>query len=173
MTEGLDTGPVLSFLEVDILEEHNVNNLSDKLALEGAKILSDTILAYYKGTITPVPQRNIGIKYANKINKSDQIIDWNKDAKLVLKQINALSPMPGAKCKIRNEIIKIVSAEIINYKYEGVAGLVITEDFTVKCKHDAIRILSFQRPGKKIMSTSEALNGWKIAKGYNMEQITL
>ena len=49
----------------------------------------------------------------------------------------------------------------------------VLREHIVKCKKNALRILTLQRPGKKIMSAQEVLNGWPINKGQNMQKIIL
>jgi len=173
MSAELDTGPVLSILELEILEEDTVLTLSNKIANKGADLLADTILKYVNGTITSKPQKNYGITYANKINKNDQLIIWNNDARSILRQINALSPSPGARCKINDEIIKIIRAELVINNDKNIYGMVISDNLIVKCKKNALKIKILQRPGKKIMNIDEVLNGWPINKGQNMQEIIL
>ena len=173
MREGLDTGPILSSSKIKILETDSIVSLTNKLADEGSILLLDTILKYINGMISAIPQTQKGVTYANKINKKDQTIIWNSDAKFILKQINALSPYPGAKGKIKNEIIKIISVELVLNNEKFSCGTVISDNFVIKCKTNAIRILSLQRPGKKIMSAENALNGWPIRKGEKFEKIKL
>tara|TARA_B100000686_G_scaffold149590_1_gene156847 strand:- start:8049 stop:8996 length:948 start_codon:yes stop_codon:yes gene_type:complete len=173
MSEGLDTGPLLSTLELDILEEDTISILSNKIANKGADLLVNTISEYINGSLNLKFQKNYGVTYANKINKNDQLIIWNKDASLILRQINALSPLPGAKCKIKDEIIKIISAELVLNSDKNSYGMIISDNLIVKCKKNALRILTLQRPGKKIMSAKEVLNGWPINKGQNMQEIIL
>jgi len=173
MSEGLDVGPLLSTLELEISEEDTISILSNKIANKGADLLVNTILEYVNGTLTLRPQKNYGVTYAHKINKNDQLIIWNKDASLIIRQINALSPLPGAKCKIKDEIIKIISAELVINGDKNSNGTIISDNLIVKCKKNALRILTLQRPGKKIMSAQEVLNGWPINKGQNMQKIIL
>ena len=173
MSEGLDSGPILSTFELDISEEDTVSILSNNIANKGADLLVDTISKYVNGSLALNSQENHGVTYANKINKNDQLIIWNNDASLILRQINALSPLPGAKCKIKDEIIKIISAEIVINNEKNTHGMVISDNLIVKCKKNALKIITLQRPGKKIMNAEEVLNGWPINKGQNMQEIIL
>ena len=82
-----------------------------------------------------------------------------------------MSPIPGAKCRIKGENIKIINAEVIEINEETDNGLIVDTPFVVKCAENAIKINTLQRPGKKIMSSKEVLNGWKITKGIKMQNI--
>ena len=173
MSEGLDEGEILSIQEFAISEEDTINILSNKLAYKGAELLVKTIPKFKNGLISSIAQKNHGITYAEKIKKNDQILNFNNTAKSLIRKINALSPVPGAKCKIKGEIVKIIKAELIQNTEKIKEGTIITDDLVIKCKTDSIRILSLQRPGKKIMTSREVLNGWKIKKNQNIEKLIL
>ena len=136
-------------------------------------MLVETILKYKSGLLSSKSQKKYGITYAKKINKIDQIIDFNKPANILLRQINALSPFPGAKCKLKGEVVKIIKAQLVKNTEKVKEGKIISDDLIIKCKTDAIRVVSLQRPGKKIMTTKEVLNGWKITKENSIEKIIL
>ena len=140
MDEGLDTGAVISSLSVNINPRNNANDLTNELALKGAKLLDKTILQYANNFIKPIPQSKIGITYANKIYKKDEIIDWNKNAFEIVNQINALSPFPGAKCLIKGEIIKVIDAEIIENNEKVDNGVIIDDSVIIKCAKNAVKI---------------------------------
>ena len=172
MDEGLDTGAVISSLVVNINPRNNANDLTNELSLRGAELLQKAILQYANNLLKPIPQSKEGITYANKIYKKDEIIDWNKKASEIINQIKALSPTPGAKSKIKDEIIKIIDAEIVECNSAIHNGVIIDDSMAVKCRENAIKITLLQRPGKKIMRTKEVLNGWKISKGLKTQNIS-
>ena len=45
------------------------------------------------------------------------------------------------------------------------------DQIVIKCAENAIKINILQRPGKKIMSSKDVINGWSIIKGSKMENI--
>ena len=57
----------------------------------------------------------------------------------------------------------------VNVKVKN--GVIVDTPIIVKCSENSIKINLLQRPGKKIMSSKEVLNGWKILKGYKMQVI--
>ena len=50
-------------------------------------------------------------------------------------------------------------------------GSIIGNTIVIKCAENAIKVNVLQRPGKKIMSSKEVLNGWKVIKGQKMQII--
>ena len=171
MDEGLDTGDVISSLSIKINQKKNVNDLTNELSLKGAELLEKSILQFANNILKPNPQSKIGITYAKKIHKKDEIIDWNKKASEIVNHINALSPFPGAKCRIKDETIKIIEAEVIENNEKTDNGVIIDDSIIIKCAQNAIKINVLQRPGKKVMPTKEVLNGWNIMKGLRAQDI--
>ena len=91
MDEGLDTGDVISKIEVDINPINNNDDLTYLLSHKGAELLAESILKFANNIIKAIPQSASGITYAKKYFKADEVIDWNKNANDVLNQIRALS----------------------------------------------------------------------------------
>ena len=95
MEKGMDTGPVILSRSIDISQSDNAQRIHDKLSNITAEILIDAIKGYTIGNIDPVPQKEIGIKYANKIDKAEAEIDWEEGSKEIYNKIRAFDPFPG------------------------------------------------------------------------------
>jgi methionyl-tRNA formyltransferase len=63
----------------------------------------------------------------------------------------------------REENVKIFRAEVTNGM--GRPGLLLSEDMSIACGKDAIRVLQGQRSGKTVMSGRELMRGAKLAQG--------
>lgn len=168
MEKGMDTGPVILSRSIDIYQSDNAQRIHDKLSNITAEILIDAIKGYTIGNIEPVPQKEIGIKYANKIEKAEAEIDWEDGSKEIYNKIRAFDPFPGTFTFLHNNLIKIVSSRLGNNTHESEPGTIIEvgKKIIVACgKKTTLEIVSLQKPGKKIISTIEFLNGTKIMIG--------
>jgi methionyl-tRNA formyltransferase len=168
MEKGMDTGPVILSRSIDIYQSDNAQRIHDKLSNITAEILIDAIKGYTIGNIEPVPQKEIGIKYANKIEKAEAEIDWEEGSKEIYNKIRAFDPFPGTFTFLHNNLIKIVSSRLGNNTHESEPGTIIEvgKKIIVACgKKTTLEIVSLQKPGKKIISTIEFLNGTKIMIG--------
>jgi methionyl-tRNA formyltransferase len=168
MEKGMDTGPVILSRSVDIYQSDNAQRIHDKLSNITAEILIDAIKGYTTGNIDPVPQKEIGVKYANKIEKAEAEIDWEDGSKDIYNKIRAFDPFPGTFTFLHNNLIKIVSSRLGNNTHESEPGTIIEvgKKIIVACgKKTTLEIVSLQKPGKKIISTIEFLNGTKIMIG--------
>lgn len=171
MDEGLDTGSIISKFTVEINSKLNNADLTKVLSQKGAELLKESILKFANKIISAVPQPDNGITYAKKIFKEDELINWNRKATEILNQIRALSPTPGAKCRIKEENIKVIEAEVVINHENIVNGTVIDNPLVIKCGDNAIKINFLQRPGKNIMSSKDVINGWSITKGTKIQKI--
>jgi len=168
MEKGMDTGPVILSRSIDICQSDNAQRIHDKLSNITAEILIDAIKGYTIGNLDPVPQKEIGIKYANKIEKTEAEIDWEEGSKEIYNKIRAFDPFPGTFTFLHNNLIKIVSSRLGNNTHESEPGTIIEvgKKIIVACgKKTTLEIVSLQKPGKKIISTIEFLNGTKIMIG--------
>ena len=163
----MDTGPVILSKAIEINLDDNAQIIHDKLANITGELLIDAIKGYTSGNINPVPQENIGIKYANKIDKTEAEIDWEQSSTDIHNKIRAFDPFPGAYTFLKNDIVKINSAKPINNTHNSEPGTIIeVEKILVACGNKtAIEIISLQKPGKKIINAIEFLNGTKIMIG--------
>ena len=101
MDEGLDTGDMLTKVEVPLAADETGGSLFDKLAAAGAKLLVETLPKLEKGEVTPEKQPEISTtEYARMIKKEDGKIDWTKSAVEIERQIRAMSPWPSACTKV-------------------------------------------------------------------------
>ena len=114
MDEGLDTGDMLTKVEVPLAADETGGSLFDKLAAAGAKLLVETLPKLEKGEVTPEKQPEISTtEYARMIKKEDGKIDWTKSAVEIERQIRAMSPWPSAFTKVNGKNLKIWDAKVI------------------------------------------------------------
>ncbi len=162
----MDAGPFMKQVSFKIDKETNSGQLSKKLALEGAKGLVESLDMIVSGQFKFIEQDHSKSTYAKKIDKSETKIDWNKDASEIIAQINAFNPNPGAWFEYKNERIKILEASEISK--QDVPGIVIEDNLTIACRHNAIKVKVVQKEGKKILKIKDFLIGNRIVKGAKL-----
>jgi len=161
MDEGLDTGPMLHRLTLDIRGK-NAGQVTEELANLGAQALLDWI-----GNPTPPePQPIAGATYAKKIDKAEARIDWSKPAAEIELQVRAFGPSPGAWFEANGERIKLLEANAI--ELVGGAGKVLDNHLTIGTGSGSIRPVKVQRAGRALMSPEDLLRGFPIAKGTKL-----
>jgi methionyl-tRNA formyltransferase len=163
MEAGLDTGPML-LSELTPIAEKNAGELTEELATLGADAIV-TVLAQL-GSLAQIPQPDIGVTYAAKIDKAETRLNFTQPAEQIVRTIRAFSPTPGAFFEFAGERVRILSASIADQS--GQAGMVIDDALTIACATGAIRPRLVQRAGKAAMTSEELLRGFSIPAGARL-----
>lgn len=157
MEAGLDSGPVYAKRTIEIGVNETAGELHDRLAVLGGDLLVEKLQLIVQGKLPPEIQDDALATYAAKINKTDACIEWSSDAELILRQIRAYNPTPGACFQWQNEVIKCWQAELLP-DANGDAGNVLGVDkfgVEVACGTGAVRLLELQRPGRNRITGAE------------------
>ena len=166
INEGLDSGPICNQYSVNILENENSEDLSQRLSnLASEKILQniDDIFdnkAHFK------EQDHSKSTYAKKIKKEEGKINWEDSNLKIIGKINGLYPNPGGWFEFKGERYKILKAE--KSILSGKSGYVLSDNFEIGCGENSIKIIEIQRQGKTVQKTKEFLRGSQITKGTDL-----
>lgn len=167
VAEGLDTGDMLLKGEVEITSSTTGGELHDKLALQGAELIS-RILSDIKSFV-PQPQPQDGACYAAKIDKAECKLDFNQKADVLCRKIRAFNPYPAMFFEYGGERFKVLEAHKAE-KYAP-AGTIIEDNnsLLIACADGALNITQIQRQGKKLMTIGELLRGFHFAENSKAE----
>ena len=164
IVEKLDAGPVCNIYKIDLDNNCNASEASEKLSAIGAEKILDNIDEVLEDKANFEEQDHSKATYASKILKTEGIIDWKEDAEKILGKINGLYPTPGAFFVFKGERYKILKAEIGSSF--GEPGSVISDYLEVACGNRySIKITEIQRQGKRPQNISEFMLGSQIKKG--------
>jgi methionyl-tRNA formyltransferase len=161
MEAGLDTGPVLLRQSTPIVAEETTGDLHDRLSAMGAKLITDALAQF--DDLTPEPQPDTGVTYAEKIDKAETHIDWTRPADEIDRQIRGLSPVPGAWTMIGDDRVKLLGSALVDET--GPAGTALDDSFTIACRDGAVTITRAQRAGKGAQDTETFLRGMAVPAG--------
>ena len=170
MAEGLDTGDIITQSVFPIGPDDDFEDIHDRSADIGGKLLVDTIPAIFDGTATRTPQDDSLATYAAKIEKSDAKIDFTLPAATLDCIIRGVTPIPGAYAYKDGKMLKIFNATPIA-KGNGTPGEVIATDakgegsFTVACGTGALVVRGVIPEGKGRMTAGDFVRGRKIQIG--------
>ena len=161
--EKLDSGPVISFRELQLNSDKTCGEIEKELSEIGASLLIESIKKIESDKVKFTAQEDSDATYAKKINKKEAKINWNYNADYVKAQIHALNPNPGAWFKYGKERFKVWRVK--KSSLSGKPSTVLDENLTVGCKSDSIQILEIKRKGKNKQLSKDFLLGKKINKG--------
>lgn len=170
MGPGLDTGDMISKVSVEI-GEMNFEQLHDRLAEAGSKLLIDTLEDIESGDAEFIKQDDNISTYAPMISKEDGHLNFSMSPEQLVNRIRAFDPWPGAYAVYneKGENMKFWKAEALNKttdkEDEGKIIDLDEDSFTLGCGGKAIRVTEIQVPGKRRMSVSDYFRGNTLSKG--------
>ena len=164
--KNLDSGPVCNSYKIDITENDNFETLSNKLSILAAEKISDIVQEILDDKLKFEDQNHKQASYAEKIEKSEGKIDWNKPAESIIGKINGLYPDPGAWFIYNGERYKILKAKVGDRT--EIPGIVLDNYLEISCSDKSVKILEIQRQGRKSQNINEFVLGSQIKKGSNL-----
>nr|WP_255670566.1 methionyl-tRNA formyltransferase [Cognatishimia sp. F0-27] len=161
MEAGLDTGPVLLREATPIGAEETTGDLHDRLSGIGARLIVAALDRL--DALTPEPQPDAGVTYAEKIDKAEARIDWSAPAEAVSRQIRGLAPFPGAWTEHDGTRLKLLGARVV--PGAGVPGTALDDALTIACGGGAVQVTRAQRAGKGVQAADVFLRGHPVPRG--------
>lgn len=164
MDRGMDTGPIWSISEFAIPYGFTSEDLFRELALLGVNVVLEALEMISKG-LKPKAQEGAAT-VARKVNKQECAIDWSHSSDEIIRKVRAFGENPGVTSKIRGQIIKIL--ELRSTQATMPIGELSSEGLVGTSDH-AIQLLKVTPAGKRTMSISDWLNGFKPIPGERFE----
>ena len=158
MDTGMDDGNIIKQESIKILDEDNINTLSDKLSKLGASLLIETLPSILNGTCDNLKQDNDKVTFAYVIKRKDEVIDFNKSYKEIFNQVRALLPRSYFT-------LNGIEYKVVNVRYEsnngevGKINNIYKDGIGIGCTDGEVVITEFIPSGKKQMLISSFLNG--------------
>lgn len=168
MDAGLDTGPVYLRRTIAIDALDTAESLTQKLALEGAKVLSTGVVYLCAGTL-PLAQTQAeeGVNYAHKLEKHEAALDFTLTAVELERQVRAFFPFPTAQAEIAGENVQVLAAQV-QPQAQTLTGAELLDPGKVlaankhgidlRCGEGVLRITQLKRAGGKVIRAADYLN---------------
>ena len=164
ITEKLDTGPVCNNYKIQLNENLNALEISEKLSNLAAEKILDNVDDILEDKANFVEQDHLNATYASKIQKIEGQINWDENAEKIIGKINGLYPSPGAFFNFNGERYKILKAQI--GRAQGNPGSVLSDNLEIACgNNQSIIVKEIQRQGKRPQNIGEFILGSQIKKG--------
>ena len=169
MDKGMDTGDILLMAETEI-NNKNAETLSNELSKLGADLLIETLNNF--SNITPKKQDNNNATIAPMMKKDDGLIDWNKEAVLIEREIRGFYPWPAVYTHIDGKLIKFFDADVDNNDISSEIGSIYNIDkssFSVATSKGGLIVKEVQLEGKKRMDAKSFMAGFSLSVGKKFE----
>ncbi|CAH8709656.1 methionyl-tRNA formyltransferase [Paenibacillus thiaminolyticus] len=171
MAEGMDTGDMISRVEVPIGADDNAGTMFAKLSEAGADLLRRTLPDIIAGRVEAVPQPHDEATYAPNLKREDERIDWTRSAEQIANQVRGLVPFSGAFTTWSGEVFKVWACRpepAAAGEAAAAPGTVLTagtDGLRIQTGQGILSLLEVQPAGKKAMPASEFLRGGKMEQG--------
>ena len=163
---GLDTGDILLQQELRIGPDDTSETLSPPLSDIGADLMVVTLQGLQAGTVKATPQDNSESTLAPILTKDDGRIDFHRSAQEIYNRLRGFQPWPGAFTAFRGKGLQIRAAKAVD-KQLSTATLNIDGGhlFVGTGSETALELLELQPEGKKRMTASDFISGYRPQTG--------
>lgn len=164
---GLDTGPMLEKVELEIGADETAPQLLVRLAEAGAGLIGGTLEKMASRAIAPQAQDDSQASFAPILKKEDGLIDWNWSASEIYNRIRGLDPWPGTYSVFRGKQVQLWGevAERGGGAAPGEIAISGGEVFVGCGSSSLLRLTEVKLEGRKRVSAREFVNGARLVAG--------
>lgn len=177
LNETIDTGDLIDRVEVAIAPTDNAGDLHDKLMVEGAGLVVDTLNQIAAGKVQAIKQVLSGNeKPAPKLFKENTRLSLELTTDAFYNKVRGLAPFPGAHAVLENGDqqvqIKLLETEKTDYtETTHTPGTLFQPERKKLClqlKDGVLSLKTVQMEGKKRMNIVDFLNGTSLETGAKL-----
>ncbi len=173
MTPKIDAGGMIAIERTPIDPDENADEMEARLAAIGAPLVLQAIDRIESDTATFIEQSKGRVTRAPKLSKADSPIDWSEPARRIHDHVRAMNPWPLAETFWHPAEVGKPPVRVIVHKTEPVEGAgtpgtvieAVKDRLVVAAGEGAVRLVTIQPSGKKILSARDFLNGHRVFPG--------
>lgn len=167
MDIGMDTGDMITKVEVPIDENIDTDGLMMELAKAGGELLVNTIPDYVDGKIIPVKQDEAIATHCSMIKPEDGIFNWNDSALTIHNKVRAFKTWPGAQTSLDGKKLKVYETRVYrDATFDEVKPGTIVKahkgDLIVACGEGYLKINELQLEGGKRLKAIDCAHNYKV-----------
>lgn len=167
LTAGMDEGPLLTQTQLEVSNTMTTPELTDALIDQSYHALLQTIPLYLSGKVKPASQEAITLAttttptYSRRLTKADGVIDWQKSAAELAREVRAFIGWPQSKTSFSALDVIITEARVLDLSGKLGSRTIIDKTPVIFCKTGALAIEKIKPAGKKEMTGQAFLAGYK------------
>lgn len=165
INEKMDEGLLLAQDELAIAAKETTPSLTEKLIGLSNRLLASNLPKYTAGKLKPYPQDESGTSYSSKLTKQDGIIDWQKPAAQLEREVRAYLDWPKSRTRFGDMEVIISDTDVVNTPLKPGEIKVSSEQLLIGTGQKSLAIQRLKPAGKNEMSASEFIRGYKSRIG--------
>ena len=161
----VDTGEMILQKEIPIEPDATASDLAKALSVLGAEAVVETLTRIEEDRVQLQQQDNSLASKAPKLFKENTQLNWAQPPEQVVNFVRGLADRPTAWTVFNGKSVKIFKAKIYSDSPildEPGKWLVQNDKLVIACTDGAVEILSLQLEGKKRLSASDFLRGYRL-----------
>jgi len=160
LAKEMDAGKVYAYSEFELDGTETKQRLADELIELGSEMLLATLPRIVSGEITGVPQDDARATYDKLISKEDGILDWNKPAEQLEREVRAYAGWPQSRTILGDHAVIITEAKAEGG--EGTPGELWRsgKNLGVYTAKGVLMLHKLKPAGKGEMTIEDFLNGY-------------
>lgn len=163
LDQGMDTGPVLAQQTVRLTGTESKAEVARRLQELGAKLVMQQVAAVTDGTVHPTPQNPEQATYCTPLTKADGLIDWQKPAVRLEREVRAYLGWPGSRTTLLGREVTLTQARVATEAPATTAQLgdhtVSGEEIWVRTGDGTLAIQRLKPAGKHEMAAGDFARG--------------
>ena len=162
LTPGLDEGPVLAQCSRPLTLQDSTQDLLPALAEDAARLLLEQLPILRAGQGAPRPQDPALATLAPKLDRAMALLDAQRPAAELHRQVRALQPWPGAEFALDATPVKVCAVGGLRPDPGQPGSLSWSRQGAWLTAGDgmALELTLLQRPGKPVQPAAQALQPW-------------
>jgi methionyl-tRNA formyltransferase len=162
LVQAMDEGPLLGYGVYEIAPDETTPHLTDELIKLSHALLVGIVPSYLENSVVAQPQTTeIEPTYSRKLTKEDGIINWDKPAEQLDREIRGFLEWPKSRSTLANRDVVITKAHVVDATGTPGTATIQNKALVVFCGDKALEIDRIKPAGKQEMTGQAFLAGYK------------
>jgi methionyl-tRNA formyltransferase len=177
VAEGLDSGDILLQKTLPVRHRETGGSLHDRLARLAPEAFASALEMLIRGDAPRIPQAEDQATYAGKLDRDSGRVHWTESCWEIDRLVRAMNPWPGAYTLVslpdqpprRLKLHRVLPM----HRRIGIPGQVLgstKRGLIVGAGSGSVLLLEIQLEGKRRMSASEFVRGFRLPVGTKLDE---
>lgn len=179
IVRALDAGAIVAQVEEPVSPHDTTATLEARLAEAGARLLMQVLDDWAERRLEARPQDEAAASYAPLLKRADALVDWNKSAERLWREVRAFNPWPVAFTRWRGSELKLWQAWPLEGNSGSEPGTVLgtqrlpedaggAEGLVVQTGDGRLALVQVQLQGKKAVAAPDFVRGQRDITGARL-----